>query len=548
MHTPDWRQSLRELCRVSRDRVVFDYPALSSAAALQAAARHAAHALGRRVEAYRVFGARAVRCELAANGFRLADTHRQFVLPIAFHKRLNSAAATGRIEGALARAGLTRLLGSPVTVVAERVEPAWPSVPSSGSRRTTSTGCAALRASWSPGRPASRADTSRARSRPAATTSARWSGAPRTIPGFRRGDGRQTWSRPARAGSRRSPRSGSRSRAPPRGSTSSTTSRRSTGRRRLRDEDYRAVNATAVRTVIEAARVGGRAAGRALQHRRRPRGRRASAGQRGRAAQARATSIRRRSSKGSGSRAKRRRETGVEVVIARPTGIYGPGDRRLLKLFRGVARRRFVILGDGRHLLSPHLHRRSRRRLPSLRRRAGRGRPHLHPRGRRGDDAERADGADRGGGAACRRRACTCRCGRSGSRAPPAKPSARPFGIEPPLYRRRVDFFTKSRAFDISRARAELGYAPKVGLQEGFAGRWRVSGEGVAVVQQAAEHGRETLRAGGRSRGSVVWSPDRTEPSCGDSGTTDRGSAVGPARHGNADRVIRVIRATVVRG
>jgi SAM-dependent methyltransferase len=120
MHTPDWRRSLRELCRVSRDRVVFDYPALSSAAAFQAAARHAAHALGRRVEAYRVFGARAVRSELAANGFRLADSHRQFVLPIAFHKRLNSAAATGRIEGALGRAGLTRLLGSPVTVVAER--------------------------------------------------------------------------------------------------------------------------------------------------------------------------------------------------------------------------------------------------------------------------------------------------------------------------------------------------------------------------------------------------------------------------------------------
>jgi dihydroflavonol-4-reductase len=42
-----------------------------------------------------------------------------------------------------------------------------------------------------------------------------------------------------------------------------------------------------------------------------------------------------------------------------------------------------------------------------------------------------------------------------------------PFGVEPPLYRRRVDFFTKSRAFDISRARAELGYAPVVGLREG---------------------------------------------------------------------------------
>jgi len=43
-----------------------------------------------------------------------------------------------------------------------------------------------------------------------------------------------------------------------------------------------------------------------------------------------------------------------------------------------------------------------------------------------------------------------------------------PFGIEPPLYRRRVDFFTKSRAFDIARARAEIGYAPAIGLQEGI--------------------------------------------------------------------------------
>lgn len=120
MHTPDWRRSLAELCRVAEHRVVFDYPALSSAAALQAAARHVAHAFGARVEAYRVFSDRAVRAALGSSGFRLVDSHRQFVLPIAFHKRLNSAAATGRIEGALSRAGMTRLLGSPVTVVAER--------------------------------------------------------------------------------------------------------------------------------------------------------------------------------------------------------------------------------------------------------------------------------------------------------------------------------------------------------------------------------------------------------------------------------------------
>jgi len=40
--------------------------------------------------------------------------------------------------------------------------------------------------------------------------------------------------------------------------------------------------------------------------------------------------------------------------------------------------------------------------------------------------------------------------------------------VEPPIYRRRVDFFTKSRSFDIGRARAELGFAPAVGLREGI--------------------------------------------------------------------------------
>jgi nucleoside-diphosphate-sugar epimerase len=43
-----------------------------------------------------------------------------------------------------------------------------------------------------------------------------------------------------------------------------------------------------------------------------------------------------------------------------------------------------------------------------------------------------------------------------------------PFGIEPPIYRRRVDFFTKSRAFDITRARMEIGYTPAVSLRDGI--------------------------------------------------------------------------------
>jgi SAM-dependent methyltransferase len=120
MHTPDWHRSLAELCRVARHRVLFDYPALMSAAALQSAARHAANAAGASTEAYRVFSDRSVRAVLRANGFAIVRTDRQFVLPIALHKSMGSAAATTRIESALRRLGFNWLFGSPVTIVAER--------------------------------------------------------------------------------------------------------------------------------------------------------------------------------------------------------------------------------------------------------------------------------------------------------------------------------------------------------------------------------------------------------------------------------------------
>jgi hypothetical protein len=46
--------------------------------------------------------------------------HRQFVLPIAFHKALRSRRLTVSLERALDRLGLLRVFGSPVTLVAER--------------------------------------------------------------------------------------------------------------------------------------------------------------------------------------------------------------------------------------------------------------------------------------------------------------------------------------------------------------------------------------------------------------------------------------------
>lgn len=120
MHTPDWRQCVAEACRVARTRVIVDYPAAASVAALQAAARHLAHRLGAQTEPYRVFSDRQIRAEFERHGFRITRSHRQFVLPIALHKRLNSGAITAGVEGALAAVGLLRLAGSPVTILAQR--------------------------------------------------------------------------------------------------------------------------------------------------------------------------------------------------------------------------------------------------------------------------------------------------------------------------------------------------------------------------------------------------------------------------------------------
>lgn len=120
MHAIDWRQCLAELCRVSRSRVIVDFPAARSFAALESAVRHGRHALGATVEAYRVMGEHDVAHEFARHGFRVVDVRRQFVLPINLHKKIGLLGVTQAIEGGLKAIGLLRLLGSPVTMVAAR--------------------------------------------------------------------------------------------------------------------------------------------------------------------------------------------------------------------------------------------------------------------------------------------------------------------------------------------------------------------------------------------------------------------------------------------
>jgi nucleoside-diphosphate-sugar epimerase len=44
----------------------------------------------------------------------------------------------------------------------------------------------------------------------------------------------------------------------------------------------------------------------------------------------------------------------------------------------------------------------------------------------------------------------------------------KPFKITPPIFPRRVDWYRQNRAFKIDKARRELGYQPKVDIDEGL--------------------------------------------------------------------------------
>ena len=52
----------------------------------------------------------------------------------------------------------------------------------------------------------------------------------------------------------------------------------------------------------------------------------------------------------------------------------------------------------------------------------------------------------------------------------------KPFGINPPIFPRRVDWFRQVRAFRIDKAKRELGYEPRVGIKEGLrrTGEWYI--------------------------------------------------------------------------
>jgi dihydroflavonol-4-reductase len=154
------------------------------------------------------------------------------------------------------------------------------------------------------------------------------------------------------------------------------------------------------------------------------------------------------------------------VVAVRITETYGPGDRRLLKLFKAIKAGQFMMIGQGRNLHQPiYVDDLADLLLLTATHEAAQGQVILSA-GKEAVTTEEMVSA-----------IATAVGGvRSRLRVPLAPVTAaatmleatlRPLGIQPPLHRRRIDFFRKSFQLDGGKTLQLLGFEPQVGFREG---------------------------------------------------------------------------------
>lgn len=158
---------------------------------------------------------------------------------------------------------------------------------------------------------------------------------------------------------------------------------------------------------------------------------------------------------------------GIEVVVARPGAVYGPGDKRFLKLFQLIKKHLFVMLGTGRNFIHPVYITDVVDGLKLCARVPGISGQIYHLAGSRYVTVnEFADNI----------------AAAIGVKILPFKLPLGPvlflsdifewlgkiFHFELPIFRRKMEFFVKNRAFAITAAIKGLGYTPKVGLVRGL--------------------------------------------------------------------------------
>jgi dihydroflavonol-4-reductase len=170
------------------------------------------------------------------------------------------------------------------------------------------------------------------------------------------------------------------------------------------------------------------------------------------------------------------RQSGLPHTVIRPCAIYGPGDRRLLKVFKMAAQPVFILLGRGPclyHLI--HVEDLARMMIGAAN----------HPAAAHevfiGGDPE-AITIEKMGRIIASELGRPLRVVRLPAwpfflAADVCEAICRPLKLEPPIYRRRVAFFTKDRSFDTRKVRETLGYEylyeTEAGLRETT--RWYVA-------------------------------------------------------------------------
>lgn len=150
----------------------------------------------------------------------------------------------------------------------------------------------------------------------------------------------------------------------------------------------------------------------------------------------------------------------ISGVVLRPTMIYGPGDTRTLKLFRMIAKERFFYVGKGMALT----HWVDVRDLAAAFKLAMEAKDitvEAFLIGGRAYHPLRENARDIAALLGVKEPWLQIPVAPMMALAYLMEITCKPLGIEPPLFRRRVSFFLKHRAYTIEKARRMLGYEPK---------------------------------------------------------------------------------------
>lgn len=161
-------------------------------------------------------------------------------------------------------------------------------------------------------------------------------------------------------------------------------------------------------------------------------------------------------------------EKGMKTVILRPAAIYGPGDpERFFMIFRRVAKGVFPMFGGGKTFYHPlYIDNLVDAFMLAMQDGKGDGQVYLIA------DEEYYEIEE-----LVRKVAIAMGVNVKIPHYPITpliiaghicEKVCKPFGIAPPIFPRRVDWYRQNRAFDITKAKRDLGYAPRIGIDEGL--------------------------------------------------------------------------------